>query len=1386
MDNRKTNVKEKIAIIGISCRFPDAENVDDFWKNLISNKESIVYFQDTELETNTHLLNNSNFVKAGSFVNNIEYFDPNFFGIGVKEAEMMDPQQRIFMECCWEALEASGYGKISKKQNIGVFSSCGINSYLINNVNKNIGYVKNRNFLSNSNDFQVMMSNDRDYISTKISYRFNLTGPSMDIQTACSSSLVAIHEACKAIRDGECDMALVGSASIMVPQKAGYLHEEDMISSVDGHCRPFDNNATGTVFGNGVASVLLKRLVDAEKDGDIIYASIDGSAVNNDGKEKIGYSAPSVNAQVDVIERALADAGLTPQDIDCIEAHGTGTKLGDPIEVRAIQRVFLNSTKKCGIGSVKGNIGHLGWASGMAGLIKSILILKHRIIPATINFSSLNENISIDEKDSIYICKENTNLSPVVGESLHIGVSAFGLGGTNAHVILSSYNKKEEGVNMSDDEMFILKISAQTKESLVQLLNEHSKHLTSLEEKYLSHYCYTNNVYRDNYKYRDFIFGKNKEEIIQKIQNIISKSDDKQRSPVADIPHRKIAFVFAGQGSQKHKSTFELYKNNRFFREGIDECDVLYREKTGKSLKDILYGDDEEIINNTEYTQPAIFAVEYALCKLWGSFGIKPDYVLGHSLGEYTAACISQVLSLDEAFGLVIKRGELSAAISDSGSMVVIFSDLDFVKKEIEEYKNVSIAVINSSHNVVVSGLTEEIQLLTKNLEKNGIEYKKLNISNAFHSPLVEQVIPEFSAYLKGLHFQKPVISFVSNLTGMKDDFNVTKQDYWVKHIRNTVLFKDSLDFLRKEGIDLFIEVSPKITLSHIVLDEIPDVEVFSSLVNTNNSLDEFFDALGSVYEVGKEIDFSNYYKGTKLKKVLVPTYAFDRKKYWINPSNNDGEIKSNSFFYELLLEEDIKFNNTDINFLSNQTNAEWVKINKYLNPESYKEYSQALGILEQKAINYIYELFVDLGVSTNLKFNHLDLFNIYRVNIKYKNLINLFLRYLHDRNLVRLEDDVVELLPRWEEKEVFDVTEIEIIKDELKLIDISGQNLKSIVTGTEDSTGLIFDKDSEKFLSGFYKNSVSLKLMNQLTATFINNLYKNIPAKDGLKILELGAGTGSTLDYLKHVLPQFKTQYLFTDVSNKFLNDARKKFTDLTYVKYQKLDINEPFEKQGIEKSAFDIVIANNAIHVAKDVNLTLNSVRESLTKNGKLVMIEGNEPVVWVDLIFGLFDGWWHFKDFRVDYPLLDNEHWLVTLKQNGFNDIQSISPFDDLKAKSIKVMPQSLIVADASKDIEYNKEKWLLLGDKKLIRKFKSKNSFKDIDIIEAIDGKRIIVKKNTFSINYESEEDYSYIFDKYAFNKVVYFLPTFSKNEKNIEYMSKKTCLPLLNIIMVGEN
>lgn len=1381
MDNQKLKNKEKIAIIGISCRFPDAGNIEDFWENLISKKESIIHFQDAELETNTHLLSNKNFIKAGSVIDNIEYFDPDFFGIGTKEAEMMDPQQRIFMECCWEAMESSGYAKITQKQNIGVFSSCGINSYLINNVNQSVGYVKNRNFLSNSSDFQVMMGNDRDYLSTKVSYRFNLTGPSMDIQTACSSSLVAVHEACKAITGGECDMALVGSASIMVPQKAGYLHEEDMISSADGHCRPFDNNATGTVFGNGVASVLLKKLADAERDGDIIYATIDGSAVNNDGKDKVGYSAPSMNAQIDVMQKALANAGLKSQDIDYIEAHGTGTKLGDPIEVRAIQRVFLDNTRKCGIGSVKGNIGHLGWASGMAGLIKSVLILKHKIIPANINFGSLNENISIGEKNLVYICNENIDLSSKRDSPLHVGVSAFGLGGTNAHVILGSYSRGEENIGVINDGLFILKVSAQTKKSLIQLLKEHVKHLSLLDDKDLPHYCYTNNLFRDDYKYRDFVFGKNKEVIIQKIQSIISGLNNEQKFSAADSSYGKVAFVFAGQGSQKHKNTLELYNKNRFFREAIDECEVLYRKSTKKSLKDVLYGDDEKIIDDTEYTQPAIFAVEYALCKLWESFGIKPDYVLGHSLGEYTAAYMAQVLSLEEVFGLVIKRGELSAMISSPGLMLVIFSDADFVVKKIKGHRNVSIAAINSSKNIVVSGLKEEINLLIEELERDGVEYKKLNISSAFHSPLVEQIIPEFGKYVKGLHFQNPVVSFVSNLTGKKDNRSVADSDYWVKHIRNTVLFKDSLDFLKEEGIELFIEISPKTTLSQIILDVVPEAKVFSSLINTDNSLEEFFDALGNVYKAGRKLDFSNWYKGANLRKIPVPTYAFDRKKYWINPSNDSVEKKECGYLYELLLEENTKFNNLDISLLNNRDNIEKFDVNDYLISEVHKKYGQALEVLEYKAVNYIYRLFLDLGVPLNSKFNRSDLFDTYRVNLKYKNLIDLFLRYLHDANLARLENDAIELYPKVESGVEFLVVGAELVTDELNLIDLCGQNLKSIVVGEENVTDLIFSKGAEGALVGFYKNSISLKLMNQLTATFINNIYKSIPAKDGLKILEIGAGTGSTLDYLRHVFPQSKIQYLFTDVSNKFLNDAKSNFFDLPYVKYQKLDIDDSFEKQGINKESFDIIIANNVVHASKDINLTLDSIKKSLSKNGKLVMIEGNSPVVWVDLIFGLFDGWWHFKDFRNDYPLLENEHWRVVLKQNGFDDVCCLSPLEFLKDKGIKMMPQSLIVADASGGAEHNKENWLLMGDKKLVKEFRLRNSFKGINIAEVFDGKRIIDKKAHFVINYESEEDFNYLLSKNPFvNKVIYFLPTLSDSEKNIEYVSRRVCLPLLNL------
>ena len=667
-----------IAIIGLSGRFPGAKNIDQFWENVRDGVESISVFRDEEIEVRDHtLLNQPNYVKAGAVLPDIDLFDAEFFGYSAKEAEIMEPQQRVFLECAWEAFESAGYNPQSYQGVVGVYAGSGMNTYLLNNVNPNRQFSPHRTFLESPQDLQVRLANGKDYLPTRVSYKLNLTGPSLNVQTACSSSLVAVHLACQSLLNGECDMALAGGIAISVPQKTGYLYQEGMISSPDGHCRAFDADAGGTVFGNGGGIVLLKLLTQAIEDGDKIHGVIKGSAINNDGALKVGYTAPSVEGQAAVISEALAIANIDADSVTYVETHGTGTVLGDPIEIAALTQAFRETTDEngfCAIASVKTNIGHLLEAAGIAGLIKTLLALKHKQIPPSLHFNRPNPNINF-ANSPFYV---NTQLSDWHTDDLprRAGVSSFGMGGTNAHVVLEEAPEQLKHQREKERPVNILTLSAKTKGALRELAQRYVNYLKSNPSAELADICFTANTGRVHFKHRLAVVAESKQQLQQELASfspeIVGEINFKKKA--------KIAFLFTGQGSQYVNMGRQLYETQPIFRETIDQCDEILRAYLETPLLDLLYPDlgndagkqdarlialkrnyEPGTINETSYTQPALFALEYALFQLWKSWGIEPDVVMGHSVGEYVAACVAGVFSLEDGLKLIAERGRLMA-----------------------------------------------------------------------------------------------------------------------------------------------------------------------------------------------------------------------------------------------------------------------------------------------------------------------------------------------------------------------------------------------------------------------------------------------------------------------------------------------------------------------------------------------------------------------------------------------------------------------------------------------------------------------------------------------------------------------------------------------------
>jgi len=879
-----------IAIVGMSGRFPGAKNIHEFWDVLRSGRETIRFFSDEELESvDPALRENPNYVKAAPMLEDVELFDAPFFDYTPKEAEITDPQNRIFLECAWEALETAGYNPKTYPGAIGVYADKTMSMYFLRNLYSTLDLSGG---LITSGNFKTLVANDRDFLSTTVSYKLNLKGPSVNVQTACSSSLVAVHLACQSLLMGECDMALAGGVAVFLPQKAGYLYEEGMMLSPDGHCRAFDARAQGTLFGSGAGVVVLKLLADAIADGDYIHGVIKGSAINNDGSAKAGYVAPSIAGQAAMIAEAQANAGVEAESISYVEAHATGTALGDPIEIAGLTRAFSEQTQKkgfCAVGSVKPNIGHLDAASGITSLIKTVLMLEHKMMVPTINFSEPNPQIDFPNSP-FYV---NTELKPwdTNGASRRAGVSSFGIGGTNAHVILEEAPVLDSPKPDVDRPFHLLSLSAKSAKALNEMAKQYREHLASNSISSIADVCFTANVGREHHKHRLALVADDRTQMGELLAAFAAgKEPDGLFTGKANKSKPKIAFLFTGQGSQYVNMGRELYEQAPTFRETIDRCDELLRPYLEVPLNSVLYPEDGETspINETAYTQPALFAIEYALAQLWLSWGIQPEVAIGHSLGEYVAACIAGVFSLEDALKLVAQRGRLMQSLPPGGEMVAVFADEDCVRDAIAPYgSQLAIAVLNGPEETVISGTASAMAAFLADSQDRGLQWRRLTVSHAFHSPLMEPILDAFEQTAAELTFSSPQIPLISNLTGqLVDADDITTPRYWRRHLRETVRFADAIATLPELSVDICLEIGPHPKLSMMGRRcNPPGIEAWlSSLRKGRSDWQQMLANLGELYVRGVEVYWTGFeadYLEARCRLPL-PTYPFQRQRYWI------------------------------------------------------------------------------------------------------------------------------------------------------------------------------------------------------------------------------------------------------------------------------------------------------------------------------------------------------------------------------------------------------------------------------------------------------------------------------------------------------------------------
>ena len=857
--------KKDIAIIGISGTFSESKGVMDLWDNLLKAKELIHFYSEKELAMlGVDLDGNLNRVYADATILDADKFDHSFFGFNSEEAFYMDPQIRKFFEHSWAAFEDAGYDITDINERIGVFAA----------ASDNINWRAFTNFAQpkNINPFFLKQISNKNYINSLISYKLNLRGPSYSINTACSSSLVAVHLACRSLLLRECSMALAGASRITSTKDVGYQYEPGMIFSKDGHCKAFDADSSGTIAGEGVGAIVLKRLEDAIRDRDHIYAVIKSSSTNNDGSQKIGFTAPSVEGQYDCIRQAHQIAKIEPSSISFIEAHGTGTELGDSIEIEALNKAFGNSTNKdCAIGSIKTNIGHLDAAAGVVGIIKSALAIKYRVLPPSLHFKTPNPNINFDQ-GPFYVNKETKTFDTDM--LLRGAVSSFGMGGTNAHAILEESPHEYEQQKEKDYEL--ITFSAKSTKALERYSDMIVHFTEDNQDLNFANIAYTFQTGRTPFDHRGFLLYKDKK-VVQSSINSIAKNTDKN-----------LVFVFSGQGSQYFNMGKYLYETESSFRSIVDEGFALLKKETGQEWKSILFGEissEEPSLYDTRYTQPLLFLLEYALAKTYMHWGIIPSLMIGHSLGEYTAACISGVFTFEEGVRLMLKRGSLMSKVA-SGTMLAVNASVEEITDFLDS--TVDIAAVNTFNSCTISGDDKSLKKVKLILEKENIKCMQLDTSHAFHSQSMEIILKQYEAVFETIKLQNPQIPFVSNLTGeiLNNTLAVSPQ-YWSSHLRNTVLFAKGLNTLFDKNSKIFIEVGPGAALIGMLKKQAKNrgfgISAYQSLKRVGQADNEdkyILNLLANLWIQGIQINWKNYYQEKKCNKVSVPTYPFEKNTF--------------------------------------------------------------------------------------------------------------------------------------------------------------------------------------------------------------------------------------------------------------------------------------------------------------------------------------------------------------------------------------------------------------------------------------------------------------------------------------------------------------------------
>ena len=1368
---------EPIAIIGLGCRFPRANSPEAFWQLLSKVVNAVAEIPTPRWDINRYYDQDANqpgkmYVREAGLLAEVDRFDADFFGLAPREVNHLDPQHRLLLEVSWEALERAAISPDRLQGSLtGVFMGL---------MNQDYSQLTSTPELV---DMYTGSGNGNSFATGRISYLLGLQGPSITLDTSCSSSLVTVHLACQSLRNQECNLALAGGVNLILSPLTTIAECKARMLSPEHRCKTFDLEANGFVRGEGCGVIVLKRLSEAIADGDQIWAVIRGSAVNHDGRSS-GLTVPNPLAQESVIRQALKNARVEPDQIGYVETHGTGTALGDPIEVGALGNVYAQNRspdQPFWIGSVKTNIGHVEGAAGIAGLIKVVLGLQYQQIPPNLHFE--RPNPQIDWQQPIQV---PTSLQPwpAIAGCRMAGVSSFGASGTNAHLIVAEAAPSEFPVPEPERSLHLLTVSAKTEAALRELAQGYLDYLNENPTVTVGEFCTTLTVGRSHFDHRlSGVVGS-----CQEVRRLLGDFLTSERSEVGVVSRSqtpKVAMLFAGQGSQWFGMGQQLYQTQPKFRQAIDRCADILSPELEMSLQDILYG-DENLLQQTVYTQPALFAVEYALYQLWKSWGIQPDGVLGHSVGEYVAATVAGVFSLEEGLKLIARRGRLMQRCS-RGKMVAVWAGVERVSSLIASYSTVVISAENGPENVVISGEESDLNSIVACLSDLGVKTKFLNVSGAFHSPLIEPILSDFAEVAAQIRYTLPEIDFVSNLTGSWIDREISRPQYWVDQMRNPVRWTEGINQFLLAGYQIFLEVSPQPTLTTLGKLGWGTTEKLwlPSLNPQKSDWQQLLESLATLYSRGVAIDWRGFEEDYPRRRLSLLTYPWQRQRYWLDsafPTASDGLLSSSAmtlldllkqgnraevlrvlkqtedwspseqellpkllsalektyqptsvsssiqdWFYQVEWQPQVRFRGQSQPDLSMallpsvdgiyqkfiEQKDDWIEFIDQL-----EVYQSEIEELEKISIVYIIQGLKKLGWKdgVNLAFSTDEMASNLGLIERYYRWLNRCLEILKDWGF--LEKD----RSNWKVKTGLDsfeenldnrrISNIQSANIELMLLQQCGENLAEVLTGKVDPLQLLFHRGDLTTASRLYQESPVAIAQNKIAQKAIDLALEKLSASQGVKILEIGAGTGgTTAAVLPHLNPQ-KTEYIFTDVGAVFLTEAAQKFNDYTFVQYKVLDIEVNPEEQGFVNEKYDLIIAANVLHATASLTQSLTYVKQLLAPGGILILLEATSLQNWIDLTFGLTEGWWKFNDEeRENYPLLSEEKWQKLLSKVGFNSVEVLSleklePTKVLSSQAVFLAQKSL--TPSLSDVQKH---WLIFGDRQgfsheLARRFQEK--------------------------------------------------------------------------------